>query len=118
MKAAMERGRWPWGAPLGYLNRGKSQDGPLNIVPDPERAPLVQEAFELYATGLYTQPQVLKIMHARGLRSKKGKRVGLQTFESILRNELYTGVIKSKILSESLQGTFEPIILTLPFLKG
>ena len=44
MKAALELGRWPFLAPLGYLNAprgiGKS------LVPDPERAPIVWRVFE------------------------------------------------------------------------
>src|ERR1700686_1625042 len=33
-----------------------------NIVPDPERAPLIRKAFELMASGLYRTNAVLKIV--------------------------------------------------------
>ena len=43
MKAALEFGRWPFLAPLGYLNAprgiGKS------LVPDPERAPIFRRSY-------------------------------------------------------------------------
>jgi site-specific DNA recombinase len=114
MKAAMERGRWPYGAPLGYLNSGGPK-GQSNIIPDRERAPLIKKAFELYATGLYTRPQVLKMVHALGLRTRKGKMVTLQTFEGILRNSLYTGEMHAKFLDKPERGSYEPIIEKLLF---
>ncbi len=109
MKAAMERGRWPYSAPLGYLNN-KAPKGQSNIIPDPERAPLIKKAFEFYASGLYTRPQVVKMVHDLGLRTRKGKKVSLQTFEAILRNSLYAGIMQTKILEAPEQGLYEPII--------
>ncbi len=50
MMAALARGRWPFLAPLGYVN-GSGPDG-RSLVPDPERAPLVRKAFELCVSGL------------------------------------------------------------------
>src|SRR5436305_6457722 len=46
----LKQGIYPFAEPVGYLNRGK---GKLKIF-DPQRAPLVRTAFELYATGMYT----------------------------------------------------------------
>src|SRR3989338_7618948 len=109
MKAALERGRWPWGSPLGYLN-DKGPKGQSNIIPDPERAPLIKKAFELYATGLYTRPQVLNSLNNLGLRTKKGKKIALQTLEDILRNPLYTGWMTAKNLEKPIRGTFDPLI--------
>ena len=42
----LKQGFYPLGAPIGYLDQGKAKPK----VPDPERAPLVRQAFELYAT--------------------------------------------------------------------
>ncbi len=109
MKAALEKGRWPWGAPLGYLN-DKGPKGQSNITPDPERAPLIKKAFELYATGLYTRPQVLKTINNLGLRTKKGKKIALQTLETVLKNPLYAGWMTAKNLENPIRGTFEPLI--------
>ena len=43
-------------APLGYLNVFDRSEGReiRTVAPDPERAPFVKLAFELYATGDYT----------------------------------------------------------------
>jgi len=52
--ASVRAGRWPWAAPLGYVNDLNVGNG-ANIRPDPLSAPLVREAFEMYATGQYTK---------------------------------------------------------------
>jgi hypothetical protein len=38
------------------------QSNGANIKPDPATAPLIREAFELYATGQHAKTQVLKIV--------------------------------------------------------
>lgn len=53
MRAAMERGRWVFWAPIGYL---RGRPGEASLVPDPERAPAVREAFDLAARGVLGQP--------------------------------------------------------------
>jgi len=53
MKAAADEGRWTFPAPLGY--RIVSTNGSSRMEPDPDRAPLVRSAFELFATGRYEQ---------------------------------------------------------------
>ncbi len=109
MKATIQGGRWPWNARLGFL-RNKAPKGQANVIPDPERAPLVKKAFELVATGLYTRPQVLKMVNDMGLRTVKGNPVGLQTFEDMLRCSLYAGIMKSALVENPEKGSFEPII--------
>jgi hypothetical protein len=52
-----------------------------SLQPDPDRAPLIREAFELIASGRYmTTDAVLKIVTAMGLVSKAGKPLTKQTF--------------------------------------
>ncbi|MGI6240464.1 MAG: recombinase family protein [Candidatus Omnitrophota bacterium] len=109
MKAAMEKGRWPYIAPLGYVNENGPK-GQSNIKPDPERAPLIQKAFELYSSGKYTRPALLNILNNCGLKTRKGKRLSLQTFESLLRNPLYAGFVTSKLIQKPERGNFEPLI--------
>lgn len=49
MRAALELGRRTFPAPLGYLNTPKWSG--KSLVPDPERATLVKQIFEDYASG-------------------------------------------------------------------
>jgi len=62
MERAASMGRFPHQAPLGYMNRN-NKSGP-NLIPDPERAPLVQKAFELYGMGAQTKLAVLRTINA------------------------------------------------------
>ena len=103
MQAGVKAGRFLWGAPIGYLNVNKM------IQPDPDRAPLVREAFELIASGRYpTTDAVLKVVTAMGLRTRRGNPVTKQTFARMLQNPLYAGWTVSKKVRA--RGLHEPLI--------
>jgi site-specific DNA recombinase len=70
MQRAASVGRFPHQAPLGYLNVN-SKSG-ANLIPDPDRAPLVQKAFELYGSGTETKRGVLRTVSALGLMTAWG----------------------------------------------
>jgi DNA invertase Pin-like site-specific DNA recombinase len=108
MQRAASVGRFPHQAPLGYLNL-RSKTG-ANLVPDPERTSLVQKAFELYGTGTQTESGVLRTLNALGLTTPKGRKVSLQTFDRMLRNELYAGWIYLPKWNLRERGIFEPLV--------
>ena len=107
MKSALESGKWPHQAPLGYLNNNKKRP---SLIPDPRSAELVKKAFELYSSGLYTIRQVLEIVIKLGLRTKKGGAVSIQTFGYMIKNPLYTGFGRSTLTEEPEKGDFEPLV--------
>ena len=107
--ASVRAGRWPWAAPLGYVNDLKLGNG-ANIKPDPSSAPLVCEAFELYATGQYTKIQVLKIVTDKGLETKRGRKLTAQTFDAMLRKPIYAGWVYSSSVPEAVKGLHIPIV--------
>ncbi len=109
MRAALERGRWTFQAPIGYLN-SPSPAGQPSLIPDPERGPLVLKAFELYATGHYQKNNVLRVVSNLGLLTRKGKKVTSQTFNKMLRNRLYAGWISVPKWGESKRGDFKPLV--------
>jgi site-specific DNA recombinase len=109
MKAAQERGRWTFQAPLGYLNSKGITDA-CSMVPDPVRAPLVTKAFELYATGQYSKLEALKTISNLGLRTRRGRSVSAQSFDKLLRNQLYMGWISVRKWGEPKRGSFEPLV--------
>jgi len=51
MKARLQKGGWTFQPPLGYLAK-RDSIGNRTCVPDPEKAPNITHAFELYASGL------------------------------------------------------------------
>ena len=107
MKNSLERGRWQWPAPTGYLIGGKP--GP-SLVPDPERGPMIKRLFELVATGEHTKASALATVTALGLRSKKGAPLTKETIRKMLVNPVYAGEMLVKKWGRSVPGDFEPLI--------
>ena len=106
IRKALKDGRYATGAaPLGYSwdrNRAKPM-----IVPN-ESALLVREAFEMYATGLYSIEFVRKEM------CKKGLKIGKTSFNQLLRKPIYAGKIVVPAFEEEeeqiVQGIHEAIV--------
>ncbi len=94
-------GGTPFKPPIGYLPKREligTQDIRTVIV-DAERAPLIQEAFDLYATGDWTLHRLTDHLEARGLRSrptpKRGPQpISMTSIHKILRNPYYIGIVK------------------------
>lgn len=107
--ASVRAGRWPWAAPLGYVNDLKLGNG-ANITPDPSSARLVCEAFELYATGQHSKIQVLQIITDKGLKTKRGQKLTAQTFDALLRKPIYAGWVYSSSVPEPVKGLHVPIV--------
>jgi len=58
LRAAVEKGRWPFPAPLGFRNARNDRKEPT-LIHNPKHAPLIAEAFRLYATGLHSKQDAL-----------------------------------------------------------
>jgi len=108
MKEAIQRGSWPFRATLGYRKIPRS-DGRSRIEQDPESAPLIKQAFDLVATG-YERAEVLRIVTASGLRSKKGRKLSPQSFHNILNNPFYAGTLVVQGWEADGTGAFDPIV--------
>ena len=106
MRRARKDGRFLGSAPFGYKNGRDEQNKPL-LIPD-EKALLVKEAFEHYATGLYAIEEVRKMMYKKGLRITRSR------FPIFLRNVTYIGkVVVSAYKDEPeeiVEGIHAPII--------
>lgn len=114
MKEAVSRGRWVWRAPLGYEN-GRSKLSP-SLLPDPAVAPLIRQAFELYANQGVDRRALLQRLTALGLRSRQGKPLSPQSLHNLLRNPVYAGRIRSSIGGDEQAGDFEPLVSDVLFL--
>jgi site-specific DNA recombinase len=102
-------------AKLGYVNEHIDIDGRNVAVAtvDPERAPHVVRAFELYGTGQYTARQVLDLVTAGGLRTRGSRKaapkpLSLNQFYDILADRYYLGKIEYG--DEEYQGRHEPLV--------
>ena len=109
MKAALELGRWVFLAPIGYINAPRATG--KSLLHDPERAPIIRQAFEDYATGRFTKQHILESITEAGLRNRRGQPLGSQAIGVLLRNQLYAGVITVPEYGvRERQGDFEPIV--------
>ncbi len=103
-------GVWPTVAPIGYLNvrsdTGRKAESVLVV--DPERAPLIREAFELYATGQWSLRSLHAEMTKRGLRTRKGVPFSVSKLAETLQHNVYAGMVRWG--GEEHLGIHEPII--------
>jgi site-specific DNA recombinase len=93
-------GGTPYRAPLGYLNVRQHIDGHeiRTIALDPERAPLMCHAFEVYATGNYSLHQLLDELTDMGLTTKPtakrpAKPLHLSHLAKLLHDPYYVGIV-------------------------
>jgi site-specific DNA recombinase len=102
-------------ARLGYLNaRDMSEGRNIGIVEvDPERAPFMVSAFELYATGDFNLETLAEELSLRGLRTRPSGRhpagpVSTTKLAVLLRDPYYLGYVTYK--GELIKGRHEPLI--------
>lgn len=104
----LKNGVYPFKAPIGYLDNGKN----ALKTPDPVRAPLVRQTFELYALGQHTFPTLVEEMSRRGLTNTNGGKLSVNSVEKMLRNPFYAGRILIRRTGACYEGAHEPIIST------
>ena len=102
----LKQGIYPNRAPIGYVNNG----GGRPKTPHPEAAPLIREAFRLYATGTISLIHLVEEMHSRGLRNRRGGKVSPSGMSTILNNPFYIGIIRLHRTGEHFAGIHEPIV--------
>lgn len=105
-RGRLRQGLYPLPAPLGYLDQGRG----LPKTPNPVAAPLIQKAFQMYATGEYNIYTLGEAIFKAGLRNKYGARVSRSGISKMLNNEFYIGVIHIVRTGERFQGIHEPLI--------
>jgi site-specific DNA recombinase len=102
----LKQGFYPLRAPIGYTDQGTARPKVL----DPVRAPLVRQAFELYATGTCSLPTLVTKMHRSGLRNRGGGPVSLNGMATMLKNPFYIGIMEINRTGETYRGIHEPLI--------
>jgi site-specific DNA recombinase len=112
----VKAGGTPTRAKLGYLNaRELTPDGRnIGVIKvDPERAPLIRLAFELYATGDYSFSTLIDVLAAKGLRTRptrkhQGLPLTTSQIDRILKDPYYIGIVRYK--GVEYQGSHDPLI--------
>ena len=75
LRQMVRDGRYPRGAPLGYYNDLRSK----TIKVDRKTAPIVCQAFELYARGDKRLDEIADFLYAKGIQTKQGMIRGKKT---------------------------------------
>lgn len=101
-----ERGEYPRPAPIGFESFGER--GSKNLMPHSFEAPLLREAFNLVAKGIYSLGYLEKEFYNKGLRTKRGKKISKAHWYYILNNPVYYGYFYHN--KEFYKGTYEPIV--------
>lgn len=110
-----ELGGTPHKPPIGYLPKREligAQDI-RTVIRDPERAPLVERAFTLYATGHWPLRKLAVQLEREGLRSRGTRRyperpLGANRINAMLRNPYYMGVVAWN--GQRYPGKHEPLV--------
>jgi len=104
----LKQGLYPLQAPTGYVDRGGGRVKAL----DPRLAPLVADAFRLYATGQYSIRDLQTLLYERGLRNRAGRMLSSTAMGNLLRNPFYKGTIRIRRTDQEYRGAHRPIVTT------
>lgn len=104
IRQKVKNGQWWCKPPYGYLMIQKG-----HLIPDPARAPLVQRAFALYATGEYSMETLSRALVVEGYQyTPTQKKIPPGRLHVILHRRVYMGEIECK--GEIFPGTFAPLV--------
>ena len=108
-------GGTPGRAPTGYINVRMMENGRevRTVALDPDRAPLMQYAFERYSRGDINMRDLLEDLHQRGLDSRPGPRtpskpLTLSNLHRLLTHPYYKGLVRYK--GVAYPGNHEAIV--------
>ena len=104
LREKIRRGEYPSKAPLGYLNDYRTK----RVIIDRERAPIVKEAFDRYATGTVTLDDLRQFFSDHKINHPKGKMLSRSSVSYMLSNPFYYGHFR--YVGEVYEGTHEPLI--------
>jgi site-specific DNA recombinase len=110
-----QNGGTPFKPPVGYRSRREligNQDI-RTVEVDPERAPLVQLAFDLYVTGDWPLSKLTKHLQAQGLTSRPSPKrpaspIRKGSIHKMLRNVYYIGVVE--YCGRRIPGRHKPLV--------
>lgn len=91
-------GYYPSWSPLGYKNivnpaPSGSYDKKI-VVPDPDTAPYIAKAFQMYATRNSSIYDIRQYLHKQGVTGRKGKPLQYSIVGNTLKNPFYWGWMK------------------------
>ena len=104
LRQKVRLGHYPSGAPIGYINNVRTK----TIMIDKRRAPLVVEAYELYAVGDKTLQDIADFLKGKGIMTKGKKPLSKDQIKYMLTNPFYYGHFR--YVGEVYEGKHKAII--------
>lgn len=96
MAKKVSEGGWPRRAPIGYRNVRHPETKKAFIEADPSTAPIVTEAFALFARGAMTTLDLSRFFFGKGIVSTTGRPLTRKYVIHLLRNPAYLGQVPWK----------------------
>lgn len=98
MRQRVMAGGWPHLAPAGYVQVKEAGAAGSRVEIHPRLGPLVAEAFDLYASGVYSVKSLASRLAKDGWTSRSGGPIAPSHLRRILTNPFYSGRIRWKDL--------------------
>lgn len=76
-------------APFGFTKNKQKV-----LIPDEKELPGLKQAFELYATGKYSDTDIALLLNEQGYKTRRDRRFSKDTVRDFLQNPIYLGKIK------------------------
>ncbi len=111
LRQKVRRGEFPGIAPKGYLNDIRTK----KIVVDREKAPIIIEAFELYAKNESTLDGIAHFLATKGIVSARNRPLHKDRISYLLSDPFYIGLFR--YAGEIHVGVHEPLIAKKLFNK-
>ena len=110
MREARRRGKMTNAPPIGYKWQRINEEGG-EIIPDPERALMVTEAFRLYAEGVLSPAEITRHINRMGFKSpRSGQPFRQQSLFRMLRNRRYAGYVFIDEAEGWVKGIHIPLV--------
>jgi DNA invertase Pin-like site-specific DNA recombinase len=107
MARRLRSGKPIGGRSYGLGRRRNPETDELEIIPDPDKAPVVVRIYDEYLSGK-TQQEIIKRLNAEGIPATHGGRWHSSTLRALLQNPVYAGFVRDG--DELIEGAFEAII--------
>ena len=111
LRQKVRRGEFPGIAPVGYINDVRTK----KIVVDREKAPIIIEAFRLYAKNESRLDDIAHFLASKGILSRGNKYLKRDRVTYILSDPFYVGLFR--YAGEIHEGVHEPLISKKLFAK-
>ena len=104
IRQKLRNGIWPNMAPFGYKNDQITK----KVRFDPKRAKYIKACFEMFATGGYTQVDIVDFLAKNNVKNPNGSKIYASKVQRMLTNPFYYGAMF--FCGELYEGKHKPLI--------